>query len=323
MISVVVCTYNRCEVLKRTLKSLAEMELPPDFSWELLVVDNNSTDATREYVGSLSKECRIPLRYLFESQQGMSFALNAGIKGAKGEIVAFTDDDVRVDPHWLTRIAEAFEKFDCAGVGGKIIPEWTFQKPSWLIEEGPYRLIDVPGGYNPGNEPCEITMKTRPFAANFALRRWVFDKYGLFRTDLGPVRGKRMPGNESELCRRMLEAGEKLFYVPQAVIHHLVDRKKITKSHYKHTYFAFGRSFVRRWGVPGDAVYYFGFPRMMLPGLVLHTMKWFSATDRRHRFYHKMQAYQRAGEIYEARQMFIQANRQKSASHSGTAAHTS
>jgi glucosyl-dolichyl phosphate glucuronosyltransferase len=303
MISVVICTYNRCEVLKQTLQSFAEMELPSGFSWELLVVDNNSTDATREFISSVAKESQLPLRYLFEERQGKTFALNAGVKEAKGEVLAFTDDDVRVDPRWLSRIKEAFDQSDCAGVGGKIVPLWSSPKPPWLVLEGAYKLNDIHGGYDLGGEVRQVTPKTTPFGANLAFRKTAFAKHGLFRTDLGPSANSQMPMEETEFCRRLMLGGENILYLPGVVVYHRVDKKLMTKKHFQNWYFAFGRSAIRLLGIPPGTVYYFGIPRFMLRTLVEELTRWLFAIDRRKRFFHKLKVYERMGEIQEARQM--------------------
>ena len=96
-ISIIICTYNRSESLKRTLQSLKEMSVSDDIEWELLIVDNNSTDNTREAVNDFTKTSGLNCRYVFESKQGLSNARNRGVKEACGEIIAFTDDDVIVD----------------------------------------------------------------------------------------------------------------------------------------------------------------------------------------------------------------------------------
>lgn len=102
--SVIIATYNRADELPRTLESLKKLEA--DEPWEVIVVDNNSSDNTREVVEGV-KSFPVPLRYIFEKEQGRSAALNAGIRAAQGEILAVTDDDVRVDPHWLTNSERA------------------------------------------------------------------------------------------------------------------------------------------------------------------------------------------------------------------------
>jgi glycosyltransferase involved in cell wall biosynthesis len=103
--SVIICTYNRSGSLERTLASLARMELRDSADWELLVVDNNSKDDTRVVVDGFTRASGVNCRYIFEKEQGLSHARNRGIREAKGEIIAFTDDDVLLDRHWLKNIS--------------------------------------------------------------------------------------------------------------------------------------------------------------------------------------------------------------------------
>jgi glucosyl-dolichyl phosphate glucuronosyltransferase len=103
-VTVVICTYNRCKSLAKTLKSVAVSELPESVEWEVLVVDNNSKDQTRAVVEEFCQRYPKRFRYLFEPQQGKSQALSASIRAAHGEILAFTDDDVIVEPAWLSSL---------------------------------------------------------------------------------------------------------------------------------------------------------------------------------------------------------------------------
>jgi len=109
-ISVIICTYNRCESLKDTLDSLLAQECDGSFNWEVIVVDNNSKDKTKEVVESYMHKFGGKLRYVFEKNQGLSYARNTGIKEAKGEIIAFTDDDCIVEDKWLFKIKNIFQK---------------------------------------------------------------------------------------------------------------------------------------------------------------------------------------------------------------------
>lgn len=139
MITVIVCTYNRCESLRRTLNSLAQLSAA-DVSWELVVVDNHSKDDTAEVVRRFVENSTFAIRYVFEINQGLSYARNAGIRAARGEIIAFTDDDVVVDSNWLCELQRTFDQFDqfeCITVGGRIFALWTCEKSSWLELNGP------------------------------------------------------------------------------------------------------------------------------------------------------------------------------------------
>ena len=122
-ISVVLATYNRASSLQVTLESLLALVSPAGLSWELLVVDNNSTDLTRLNVEKFAAIAKFPVRYVFERKQGRSAALNTGIVDARGEIVAFTDDDVILHRDWLVNLNRTFDEFDCAAVAGRVLPQ--------------------------------------------------------------------------------------------------------------------------------------------------------------------------------------------------------
>ena len=124
-ISVIVCAYNRCESLAKTLDSIAKSILPGNTAWEVLVVDNNSTDQTAEVIKDFC--CRYPLhfRYLFEPTQGKSYALNAGILESRGAILAFTDDDITVESTWFQRLTAPLRDSTWSGSGGPVILQWS------------------------------------------------------------------------------------------------------------------------------------------------------------------------------------------------------
>src|ERR1035438_10111695 len=139
-VSVVLCTYNRCQSLARALESIAASQMPECVDWEVLVVDNNSKDRTRE----VTVECclRYPgrVRYLFEARQGLSNARNAGIQEASGEVLAFMDDDVTVEPNWLRNLTSPLFGGTWVGAGGPIRLQRAFVPPRWLRLTGPFSM---------------------------------------------------------------------------------------------------------------------------------------------------------------------------------------
>ena len=297
--SVLVCTYNRAEMLAASLRSLAQLSVPPEFAWEVLIVDNNSTDNTRGVAEAFAAEFPGRFRYVFESRQGKSFALNTAIREARGEILAFTDDDATVDQRWLAELIAAIEKFDCAGVGGKIVPVWDSTKPDWLVLDGPYKLMDAVVSLDLGPEP--IPIKTAVYGVNMAFRRDVFQKYGDFRKDLGPTVGSEVRGEDSEFCRRLVKAGEMLVYVPGAVVYHPVEKKRMDKQYFQAWYLGRGRASVREGGIPSDAVRYFGIPRYLLGSLGRNLLRWLFCPSATPRFHHKLSMYETWGQILESR----------------------
>lgn len=296
-ITVVICTYSRAQTLARALTSLQEMSVPPDLSWELIVVDNNSRDDTRRIVHDFKRSSKLPLRYVWEGTQGLSRARNTGIKEARGEIVAFTDDDVTVDPHWLACIRTAFEQYDCLGVGGKILPVWPCSKPSWLETDGKYRLMDVIVKLDCGDEVAE--MKHPPYGANMAFRKLAFHKYGAFRPDLDRVGHGLLSGGDTEFGRRLLRGGERVVYEPKAIVFHPVQKRRMTKNYFQSWYFSYGRCLVRVADLPVNAGRFAGIPRFLFRDLLERFLKCTLSVNSRGRFYHKLHCYQIAGQIIE------------------------
>src|SRR5260370_20743117 len=136
-LTVIICTWNRARSLAAGLRSLEASIVPNGLEWEVLVVDNNSKDDTRAVCESFIAKDPRRFRYLFHGTQGKTNALNAGIREASSEILALTDDDLIVAPHWVADIYYAFQEFDCAAVGGKIVPVWNCRNPSWIPCDGP------------------------------------------------------------------------------------------------------------------------------------------------------------------------------------------
>src|ERR1700740_479714 len=131
-VTVILCTYNRCQSLAKALKSVASSIMPASVEWEVLVVDNNSPDKTREVAEEFCRKYAQRFRYMFEGQQGKSYALNSGIRATDADVLAFMDDDVEVDPHWLNNLTKAFSDGPWSGAAGRILPGTDFAPPSWL-----------------------------------------------------------------------------------------------------------------------------------------------------------------------------------------------
>src|SRR5437868_9552297 len=173
--SVVIATYNRANDLRDTLTSLSRLR--PDGPWEVIVVDNNSPDGTRRIVEDAARAFPTELRYLFEGEQGRSPALNTGIRAARGEIIATTDDDVRVPVDWLNQAGAAIARLDADYIGGRVLPIWGGPRPSWLPNHGGKQwaviaLLDY------GTAPIEFGTRV-PLGVNMAFRRQAFDRAGL------------------------------------------------------------------------------------------------------------------------------------------------
>jgi glycosyltransferase involved in cell wall biosynthesis len=227
-ISVIICTYNRSESLKKTLSSLGGLSGLDSIDWELLVVDNNSSDGTREVVEEFISASGRNCRYLFEKKQGLSQARNRGIREAEGEVIAFTDDDVLLDPKWLTNLAEEFENDGVACVGGKILPSWEKPRPGWL--EGD--LLNILALLDLGEEKIRLSEPVI-WGANLAIRSSMFRQYGGFDTNLGRTEGKLYAGEETKFIRMLLEKGETVLYCPSILVHHCIPEFRMKKSYFR------------------------------------------------------------------------------------------
>jgi glycosyltransferase involved in cell wall biosynthesis len=245
-ISLILCTYNRCRSLAQALESVAASIMPNSVEWDVLVADNNSKDQTKEVVEDFGRRYPGRFQYMFVSQQGKSHALNAAIRAARGDVLAFTDDDVTVEPSWLENLTAPFEDSKWSGTAGQIRLGGHFSPPSWLPISGAFNLGGSIVQFDEGKEQAEL--KRAPFGANMAFRKSMFTKYGDFRTDLGR-KGKSLIGNEdTELGERLLAAGEHLCYVPTAIVNHPVLPERLTKRYFRAYWFSYGRSVARQAG---------------------------------------------------------------------------
>lgn len=298
-ISVILCTYNRCQDLAKTLESLASSRFASLVEWEILVVDNNSSDQTRNVVEDFSRRYPSRFVYLFEPMQGKSHALNAGIRGARGDVVAFTDDDVTVEPTWLENLTVGLRKSQCAGVGGRVLPDSSFSPPRWLSVDGQYALAPL-AIFDRGLEAIELT--ETPFGNNMAFRKEVFSKHGNFRIDLGPQPGSGNPqkSEDAEFGQRLLAAGERLHYEPSAVLYHDVPPNRIKKDYFLGWWFDKARSDIRAFGIPHDTRWFVaGIPLYLFRRLLRWTFQWIVSVRPSQRFSCKLKVWGLAGTILE------------------------
>ena len=231
--SVVIATFNRAADLRATLESLAGLQ--PRRDWEVIVVDNNSTDETKAVVAAAAETFPAPLRYLFEREQGRSPALNAGIRLARGEIIATTDDDVRVEPDWLDRAAEGLENLQCDYVGGRVLPIWGAARPAWLPDRGGKHwaviaLLDY------GAEPIEFGARV-PLGVNMAFRRQAFERAGLLDPHTGRKAGTLLGQEVREWCIRARAAGLRGFYLPDLVVRHVIPASRLNKAYFRRWFY--------------------------------------------------------------------------------------
>jgi glycosyltransferase involved in cell wall biosynthesis len=271
-ITVILCTYNRCDSLASALESVAVSRLPHAVSWEVLVVDNNSTDRTREVVERFASGYPGRFRYAFEPRPGKSNALNAALHDTKAEILAFMDDDVQVEADWLHMLTRIFQDQKYAGAGGRILPGSEFTPPAWLEVSGPYALAPL-AMFDLGPTACRL--QEPPFGTNMAFRREVFSRYGDFRRDLGPRPGSEIRSEDTEFGMRLLAGGELLWYEPAAVVYHAIAPNRVTRHYFLKWWFDKARADIRERGVPpGTRWFVGGVPLLMIRRLIVWTLRW-------------------------------------------------
>lgn len=219
--SVLIATRDRAEPLRRTLDGLAEQELST-FAWEVVVIDNGSTDDTVRVLDELS--VRLPLVHLHESRPGKNRCLNRGIDVAAGRLLVFTDDDVVLPRTWLATFLDAAKRWPEGSIfGGPIRPGFPAQTPDW-IRDPDFRLAAEVFGAKSA-EPEGYTAKL-PYGANFALRASIFERHR-FDESIGPAGQAYPQGSEYELLTRLRNEGERIVHLPAAAIEHVITSAQI------------------------------------------------------------------------------------------------
>ena len=241
--AIVIPTFNRAELLGATLARIADLK-PHVASWEVVVVDNNSTDATRAVVESIARHYPVSLQYVFEGTQGRSHALNRGIASTDAPILVFTDDDVMVGDRWLD--AAVAPLADASGIeytGGPVRPIWESPRPKWLSGEkadlwGTIAILDY------GAESFVFEQRKRvPLGANMAVHRSLVERIGGFSGRLGRGSGRELLGQEvPEFLARARAAGARGLYVPAMVVDHHVPARRLTKHYFRRWWYGKGLS---------------------------------------------------------------------------------
>src|SRR4051812_25210432 len=231
--SIVIATYNRAALLRDTLDSLSRLR--PTAPWEVVVVDNNSPDDTRAVVEAAAPSFPVPLRYVFEPEQGRSAALNCGFRIAEGQIIVTTDDDVRVDADWLDQIEFGLATRQCDYVGGRVAPIWEAEPPRW-IPRGGSRLWAVIALLDYGPEPIAFGARV-PLGVNMAMRRDAIERVGGFDTRIGRKAGTLLGQEVREWCLRARAAGLAGYYIPAIVVRHLIPSERLNKRYFRRWFY--------------------------------------------------------------------------------------
>jgi GT2 family glycosyltransferase len=305
-LTLIVPTHNRPDLLARLLRSL-EAAKPVDMEWDLLVVDNNSAPRFVPELETQVAGSPLPVRLLHEPRPGKSRALNTAIRAARGEFVAFLDDDVTVHGGYLVGLEAAIRRGTNNVFGGRVLPIWPYEPPDWITGGKPLTVSRGPiVAHDYGDTPHEYdeTMR-RPIGCNFFCRRSLFERLGYFDERLGPgASSGLMGGEESVLLKRFQDFGERILYVPEVTIEHPVDPARMTRSSFRLRLFASGRSgpYIAKESFPSV----FGVPRFFfrrLASAVAGTVWARLRGDWRSAFDHELEICRFSGAIYESRRM--------------------
>ena len=240
IISVVICTHNRAEYLRKSLRSVVQQSFPKD-KYEILVIDNASTDTTKEII-ELESEKSNKIKYIYEPILGLSQARNTGWLYSNGDYVAYLDDDAIPDKYWLVNIYEFIKDYPNANVvGGAVQPIWPYKPPSWLNKEISKYLsviqyegdkhgfiLDFPNQYIGGG--------------NTTYSRSILKEMNGFKPHLGRKGNILLSGEETELNYRIQKDNYPIWFCPKAIIYHHIPPKRCSKEYFRSISYWSGRT---------------------------------------------------------------------------------
>lgn len=237
-LSIIICTHNRADLLRKTLDSLlllVDIELV-----EVILVDNQSSDHTEAVIDHYLQQngAKLTVHSLFESVLGLSAARNAGIRAASARLVAFLDDDAIPSRQWIRIILDTFAQMpEVVAMGGQIAPRFETMRPQWLIKpfELPLTIVDL------GEKVREYPVNLHPFGANMALRKTVFEAI-LFPLDLGRKGNMLLSGEETWVFHKLSKEGQKILYHPQMSVEHFIPANRLTREWMTQRYYYQGIS---------------------------------------------------------------------------------
>ena len=236
----ITCTYNRDKYIGQTLQSVCDQKYP-DNNYEIIVIDNNSTDNT----ASICKEFRAEypnknFRYFKEMNQGLSFALNRGIKEAQGEYLIFVDDDETIIPEHLERLDNHLRTYPEAVLcGTPVIPVYEIPEPKWM-SRFTQRLI---GGYfDQGKEVKILEAKNYPGTGHTIIKKELYERYGNYNTELGRKGTSLIGAEDKDMFNRLKNNNIVCYYLPDIPIYHHIPPNKMTDEFFHKLTYSIGKS---------------------------------------------------------------------------------
>ncbi len=242
VLSILICTYNRKNFLQLCLDSIIyQVENIKDKKIEIIIIDNNSKDDTKIFIESY--ESTIPIVYFLEKKQGLSYARNKGISIAKGEYIAFVDDDATINENWTSSLLKAIEEIKADVFGGPIFPRFEINCPKWIDQNYFIRQFKQTNGFL-----GPLTAREGFSGGNMCIHRSIFDKVGRFDVTLGMKGNQLGLGEESEFFYRIYKTQGmgKLYNLQKMSITHFESKSKLTKEYLKNRISLSGMQFAKR-----------------------------------------------------------------------------
>ncbi len=238
--TVAVCTHNHRDHLEKTLRELHSLQAP-ERPYELLIIDNASSDGTAELLQRTDwRQPEIPTRVVREPQLGVANARNRAVTEAQGEYLVFIDDDENADPQWLRTYEQTIQEYqpDCLGGPCKVEFE-NAERPSWVQDD----LLGFLGELDHGQPPRQLTERsTLLYTGNCGYKLSLFDRVGLFDSELGRRGNVNSGGEDTDMYKRILAAGGHIRWMPDAVIQHRIRGNKLHKSYFYELHYRQGRN---------------------------------------------------------------------------------
>ena len=224
IISFIICTYNREQYIYECLSRLASNTAKEE--WEIILVNNNSTDNTAAECARFAADYKpANYHYFVETQQGLSFARNRGIKEAKGDWFVFLDDDAMVEKDYIANLKKHLTSHhEASAFGGQIVPFFEDGEPAWCSKWS----MGFVSAIDRGNETHVFPKNKFPIGANMGIKREVIDAIGTFNTELGRTGNNLLGGEEKDLFFRIHNAGYQILYFPDIAVRHCIPGRRTT-----------------------------------------------------------------------------------------------
>lgn len=238
--SFITCTYNRDKYIAKTLESVCKQTFDPS-DYEIVVVDNNSTDSTAGICDEFrTKYDDRQFKYYKEINQGLSFALNRGIKEAQGEYIIFVDDDETVIPEHLERLNNHLKSYPNAQlIASPVIPIYEKAQPKWMSH---YTQRLIGGYFNQGNQAKKLQAKNYPGTGHTIIKRSLYEKYGYYNTELGRKGNSLIGAEDKDMFNRLKNNSIDCYYFPDIPIYHHIPEQKLNNQFFQKLTYSIGKS---------------------------------------------------------------------------------